>query len=60
MSTLLDDVLPGRERLGSRRGPISRRCELQEVVDLAGHLEPRVHEPDQVVADPLQVGDEMR
>ena len=32
----------------------------QQVIDLAGHLHAGANEDDQVVADPLQVGDQMR
>ena len=32
----------------------------EQVVDLARHLDPRRHQHDQVVADPLQVGDQVR
>ena len=32
----------------------------QQVVDLAGHLDPGGDEHDEVVADPLEIGDEVR
>ena len=31
----------------------------EQLVDLSGYLHARVHEDDQVVADPLEIGDEM-
>ena len=57
---LLNDLLPGRERCRVAARPDQPAVRRQQVVDLTGHLEPRIDEHDQVVAHPLQVGDEMR
>ena len=54
------DLLVGRQRVGSRRGPVSRWWVASSVVDVAGELDPRVDQHDQVVADPLEVGDQVR
>ncbi len=40
---------------GSRRGPVSR-----QLIDVPGDLHPGGDEHDQVVADPLQVGHQVR
>ena len=45
---------------GSRRGPVSRWCVAEQLVDLAGDPHAGVDEHDQVVADPLEVGDQVR
>ena len=57
---LLDDLLVGRERarVAARAGqPVVR---LEQVGDLAGDLDVRGDEHDEVVADPFEIGDEVR
>ena len=53
---------PGRAGIDrrSRRGPVSSLWLGQQLVDGAGELHPAVGHDDEVVADPLDVGEQVR
>ena len=54
-----DDLLVGGQPGRSRRGPGEPVVRGQQLVDVAGDLHPGVDQHDQVVADPLEVGDQV-
>ncbi len=54
-----DGMLARREGAGVAAGPGEQVVRGQQLVHIAGQLDPGADEHDQVVADPFQVGDQV-